>query len=89
MILMFTKDIESIIWWLLSYPLPTAILYNPPFSTLWASFVQFSFGESDENPRVRVLLVIFERREEFVQVFKIFHLIEVCEVRKISLSMKT
>ena len=63
-------------------------LYNPPFSTLWASFAQFIFGESEKIPRVRVLLLIFKREEDLVQVFKIFHSIKVVEWEKTFLSMK-
>ena len=32
------------------------LLYNPSFSTPWASFAHFSFGEQEESPRVRVYL---------------------------------
>ena len=65
------------------------LLYNPPFSTLWASFAPFSFGESERSLGVRVLLEIFERREDLVWVFKIFNSIKVCWVRNFFLSMKT
>ena len=72
----------------LEFPFTYPSLYNPPFSTLCVSFVQFNFVESEKSPRVRVLLVIFKRREDLVPVFKIFHYIEVCWVRKTFLSMK-
>ena len=83
--LMFWINYLVTIEFTFAYPL----LFNPPFSTLWASFVQFSFGECEESPRVRVLLEIFERREDLAWVFKIFHPIEVSWVRKTFLSMKT
>ena len=70
---------------LFSYPL----IYNPPFATLWASFAPFSIGESERSKIVRFLLSIFESREDLVRVFKIFHYIKVCRVRKTFLSIKT
>ena len=84
----------SLMFWInylvtLEFPFAYPLLYNPLFSTLWASFSPFSFGESERIPRVRVLLDIFERREDLASVFKIFHSIEVFWVRKTFLSMKT
>ena len=73
----------------LELPFTYQILYNPPFLTLWASFAPFSFGESEMNLGVRVLLEIFKRREDLAWVFKIFHSIKVCWVRKKILSTKT
>ena len=84
----------SLMFWInflltLEFPFAYPSLYNPPFSTLWASFAQFIFGESEKSLRVRVLIVIFKRREDLVWVFKIFHSIEVCWVRKTFPCMKT
>ena len=53
------------------------------------SFSPFSFGKSVRSLGVRVLLKIFERREDLAWVFKIFHSIKVCRVRKTFISMKT
>jgi len=68
--LMFPKDIEPFIWWLLSYPSPP-LLYNPSFLTKWASFAHFSFEEKEESPRVRVYLW-FLREERILSRFSIF-----------------
>ena len=56
----------------LELPFTYPSLYKPPFSTLWASFAQLSFGENEESPRVRVLLVIFKRGEDLVRVFEMY-----------------
>ena len=42
-----------------------------------------------EEPRSESLLEIFKRKEDLTWVFKVFHSIQVCWVRKTSLSMKT
>ena len=58
------------------------LLYNPSFSTPWASFAHFNFGEQEERPRVRVYLW-FSREERILFKFsRFFHPIEVCEWRK-------
>ena len=84
----------SLMFWInylvtLEFPFAYPLRYNPPFSTVWFSFVPSSFGESGRSPRVRVLLEIFKRREDIARVFKICHPSEVCWVRKTFLSMKT
>ena len=73
---------------IIEFPFAYHILFNPPFFTLWASFAPFIFGESERSLGVRVLLEIFERREDLAWVFKIFHFIKVGWVRKTFLSMK-
>ena len=52
-----------------SYPL----LYNPSFSTPWASFAHFCFGEKEESPRVRVYLW-FSREERILFEFLRFYI---------------
>ena len=44
---------------------------NSSFSTLWASFSQFIFGEKEEIPRVRVYLW-FSREERILSKFSRF-----------------
>jgi hypothetical protein len=55
----------------LELPFTYPLLYNPSFSTLWASFAQFSFGEKEEIPRVRVYLR-FSREERILSEFSRF-----------------
>ena len=55
----------------LELPFIYPILYNPSFSTLWASFAQFIFGEKEESPRVRVYLW-FSRDEMILFEFSRF-----------------
>ena len=60
------------------------LLYNPSFSSPWSSFANFSFGEQEERPRVRVYSW-FSREERILSKFSRFvHPIEVCEWRKLS-----
>jgi hypothetical protein len=47
------------------------LLYNPSFSTPWASLVHFSFGEQEESLRVRVYLW-FSREERILFEFSRF-----------------
>ena len=84
----------SLMFWInylvtLEFPFTYPLLYNPPIYTLWASFSPFSYGESERSLGVRVLLEIFERREDLAWVFNIFHSIQVVRVKKTFLSMKT
>ena len=51
--------------------LPLSFLYNPSFSTPWASFPHFSFGEKVESPRVRVYLR-YSREERILFMFSSF-----------------
>jgi hypothetical protein len=55
----------------LELPFTYPLLYNPSFSTLRASFAQFSFGEKEESPRVRVYLW-FSREERILSEFSKF-----------------
>ena len=48
-----------------------SFLYNPSFSTPWASFSHFSFGEQEESPRVRFYLW-FSREERILFEFSRF-----------------
>ena len=48
-----------------------SFLYNPSFSTPWASFAHFSFGEQEERPRLRVYLW-FSREERILFEFSRF-----------------
>ena len=68
--LMFPKDIEPFIWWLLIYPSPPSSIY-PSFSTPCDSFAHFIFGEQEESPRVRVYLW-FSREERILFEFSRF-----------------
>jgi hypothetical protein len=84
----------SLMFWInymvtIEFPFTYPFLYNPLFFDLWASLAPFSFGESERSLGVRDLLEIFERREDLVWVFKIFHSIQFGRVRKNFLSMKT
>ena len=57
----------SLMFWIqylvtIEFPFTYPLLYNPSFSTLWASFAPFSFGESERSPVVRAYLSFWEER---------------------------
>ena len=67
----------------LEFPIAYHLLYNPYYRPYEPHLHHLALE------RVRVLIVIFERGEDLVRVFKTFHSIEVCWVRKTFLSMET
>ena len=63
---------------LLTYP----HVHKPLFSTLWASFAPFIFGESERSLGVRAYLTFSKGKRTQLRFFKFFHSIQVFRVRK-------